>query len=123
MISSLPTPQPGAPSLVDPRPKEEAAKALFGSAAPAAMAAAPAQQSPTDLLLLNAAAPADPDVRAVVTTENAANAKPTYLLDELAPGLKALRGETGDSVDPLAETNRLRALRGLPPIMPVASAQ
>ncbi|MEL6978686.1 MAG: DUF3035 domain-containing protein [Pseudomonadota bacterium] len=99
-MDTLPTPQPGAPSLVDPRPVDDAQIALKGTATPTTVAAAP---SGGEAALLRAAGAeqADPEIREKLIEDSEATDQ--RLLDAIIPSMR----EEDRTLDPAAEAERL----------------
>lgn len=95
--ADLPTPQPGAPNLVDPRPFDEAQAALQGSTIGN-------REQPSDaesaFLQAAGASGADDGVREQIAVEND---RPRRLLD----GLIGTSEERGATLDPAEEADRL----------------
>jgi hypothetical protein len=98
-FTTLPPPQPGAPSRTDPDPRVAAQAALSGVGASGGVAAAPSQGEPS---LGAALAPegAPPDIRATVASERTAPPR-RFGLDSLF-GFPIVQ-------DPAADAERLRA--------------
>lgn len=71
-MSALPTPRPGAPSLVDPTPTETAASVLTGgNASNATATAATASAGESSFLAAAGASQADPEIRQALEAEGA----------------------------------------------------
>ncbi|MEM6971469.1 MAG: DUF3035 domain-containing protein [Pseudomonadota bacterium] len=113
--AALPTPQPGAPSPLNPDPLAKAEEALLGNAGQQRNAAADPSQGEAALLAA-AARERDPDldVRAALQADAAADAEaeanapfqpPTVL--ELLSGEEPAE-DTENLVDPVAESRRLQ---------------
>lgn len=115
-LHSLPRPDPGAPSRVEPNPVADARAALMGSDA----RVAPAPISPGEAALLReAGAPdADPNIRENIT-DSAPVAERKFGLDSLF-GIPIIQNPAleAERLSPAAEAERLRA-EGLPaPVAP-----
>lgn len=114
-LATLPVPQPGARSLVDPDPQAQARAALAG--APVARAAAP---STGEQSLVAAVGPAEPGIRQTVRAEETARpATRRFGLDSfLGFQINQTPGRPSDAIDAEEEAERLRRA-GLPaPILP-----
>lgn len=115
----LSPPVPGAPSLVEPQPLEDARRALGGVGS----APAPAL-SQTEQLLINSAGPADPDVRTALTEESGADVERDFGLEtffgfEVPATLEEARNG-GGRLAPREELNALRETGAATPTAPPA---
>lgn len=114
-LDALPTPQPGAPSRVDPNPRAQAQAALAGRPIPQAAAPSGGEQA-----LLAAAGPADPTIRGAIRAETAAT--PTerrFGLDSFFGfPINQNPGAPTDRLDPREEAERLRTSGAAVPVVP-----
>jgi hypothetical protein len=119
-LNALPTPQPGAPSLVEPNPQLRAQQALAGQGqAPAAGA----QASASETALVTAAGPGDPMIRSTIETEaNQQSGVRRFGLDSFF-GIPIVQNpEASGAIDAREEAERLRqqglAVPTIPPAAP-----
>lgn len=98
-MTALPTPDPGAPSLVDPRPTEQARAALTG--APIETNGQGGSAAESALLAAAGADRADPEVRRKLIEDE--QGLDTRLLDTILPSI----GPDENLLDPDAEARRL----------------
>lgn len=97
---ALPTPQPGAPNLVDPRPMEDAQRALQGD-----VISASAQPTAGELSIIDAAGAtnADDGIRDLVALRK----ERERILDRMMAGLLGRDGPETDPLDQKSEADRL----------------
>lgn len=102
-MQELPPPRPGAPSLVDPRPAEDAQLALTGRAQPAATDSSRAEEA---FLIAAGANKADPDIREKLEEDE--TRLTTVLLDTIMMKDKDEGSplDAGDEAERLAEEAR-----------------
>ena len=100
----LPTPQPGAPSLVEPNPQQRASQVLTGQAAGGSTA--PASAGETALLRSLGAQNADPSIRDQIAADEVAKSEDARLLD----GLFGSDPQAGTPLDADEEAKRLAEL-------------
>lgn len=121
-LNTLPTPQPGAPSLVEPNPQQRAQQALAGQAA-APVAGGGVQPGASERALVASAGQGDPAIRSTIRTEAAD--QPTvrrFGLDSLF-GIPIVQDpDARDGIDAREEAERLRqqglAVPTVPPTVP-----
>lgn len=100
-MASLPEPRPGAPSLVDPRPVDDAKTALTGAATPTTVATVGPSRSEAAFLNAAGADNADPEIREKLVEDGQATDQ--RILDAILP----TRREEARTLDPTEEAARL----------------
>jgi len=112
-LSALPTPQPGAPSRVEPNPRAEAQAALMGDEVSAAPAAAPTAGEAA-LLSAAGAGPQNAEVREQIAQDESATPTRRFGLTSLF-GRKIVQDPEAEAerLSPEAEAERLQR-EGLP---------
>lgn len=117
-LNALPTPQPGAPSLVEPNPQLQAQQALAGSSA-APMTSASLQPTGSEVALAAAAGPGDPMIRSALQTD-AAQQTPVrrFGLDSFLGFRITQDPDSREAIDTREEAERLRQQGLAVPVVP-----
>lgn len=121
-LNTLPTPQPGAPSLVEPNAQRRAQQALAGQTT-APVASGGPQPGPSERALVASAGSGDPAIRSTIRAEVAAEPSARRFGLDSFLGFRIVQDpDASEAIDAREEADRLRqqglAVPTVPPTVP-----